>query len=261
MMNKTQLHEELQSMLKTLTEQHDHLSAHKDIIPQPEVDLFLQNVRKLYEFGLILHHRNAMYSLDDLEVKMMERLQTERKALDEKLQALRVEELKKAGAKKNEEIPVPQVTENISFATQNEKQVKSSTTHTEKNNSSSQKGDVNHQYDDKPTLGDSFNDSLSLADKMAMKYASLSVAEKMKYQPIADLKNAIGINEKFLFIQQLFRGNLQQYNEAIEKINLHSDSKNAFTFIQTSFAVIYGWNDNHDSVQAFYELVHRRFMK
>jgi len=46
-----------------------------------------------------------------------------------------------------------------------------------------------------------------------------SIGARMQQHPISNIKEAIGVNEKFLFINELFNGNIQAYNEAIASLN------------------------------------------
>ena len=46
-----------------------------------------------------------------------------------------------------------------------------------------------------------------------------TVADKLSRQPIKDLKSAIGLNQKFLFMNDLFEGENELFNNAINKIN------------------------------------------
>ncbi len=46
-----------------------------------------------------------------------------------------------------------------------------------------------------------------------------SIVENLTNRPLADLRAAIGINEKFLFVNELFGGSLQEYNQAIQALN------------------------------------------
>ena len=67
---------------------------------------------------------------------------------------------------------------------------------------------------------DLFTDSaeVSIGDRLGDK-GDASVASKMQKSQITDLKQAIGINEKFLFINELFNGDLGRYNKAIDEFN------------------------------------------
>jgi len=67
---------------------------------------------------------------------------------------------------------------------------------------------------------DLFTDSaeVSIGDKLG-DGGDASIASKMQKSQIKDLKQAIGINEKFLFINELFNGDLGRYNKTIEEFN------------------------------------------
>lgn len=58
----------------------------------------------------------------------------------------------------------------------------------------------------------------TVVDKIAEGKNEVSVADKMQKNKIQGLKSAIGINEKFFFINELFEGNMKDYNEAIDKL-------------------------------------------
>ena len=53
----------------------------------------------------------------------------------------------------------------------------------------------------------------------------------MQRNAIKDLKAAIGINEKFLFINELFKGNMKEYNDSIFKLNEYKSLEEAVQFL------------------------------
>src|ERR1051325_1170887 len=58
-----------------------------------------------------------------------------------------------------------------------------------------------------------------------------SVAEKISHKKISDLKSVIGINEKFQFINELFDGNMKEYNVALDQINNFSSLGEAVNYL------------------------------
>ena len=46
-----------------------------------------------------------------------------------------------------------------------------------------------------------------------------SLAAKLQQNPVRDLKSVIGINDKFLFVNELFGGSMEKYNKSIENLN------------------------------------------
>jgi hypothetical protein len=113
-------------------------------------------------------------------------------------------------------------------------------------------------FQDTPTLSDNFEDELSLHEHIAGKSSGQTVSEHLHRKPVRDLKAAIGINEKFLFINRLFDGNLHDYSEAIEKLNGMNELASAKQFV-AELAGRFSWEDTSDPVKSFTELVERRF--
>ncbi len=87
----------------------------------------------------------------------------------------------------------------------------------------------------------------------------LSLAERMQKTRIEDLKNAIGLNQKFLFMNFLFEGENNSYNDAIEKLNVMHSVDEARQYIR-ELAYIYTWNFEDENVILFTEFAERRFL-
>ncbi|WP_406825794.1 hypothetical protein [Pedobacter sp. KACC 23697] len=79
--------------------------------------------------------------------------------------------------------------------------------------------------------------------------------------PIADLKQAINLNEKLLFIKDLFNGYNLAYSEVIDIINKMSSFEAADSFLQNNYAAKNNWASKQATVDQFYELLNRRFSK
>ncbi|RYD79150.1 MAG: hypothetical protein EOP55_05445 [Sphingobacteriales bacterium] len=79
--------------------------------------------------------------------------------------------------------------------------------------------------------------------------------------PVSDLKQAINLNEKLLFIKDLFSGYNMAYSEALDIVNKMPDFETADRFLQTNYASKYNWAAKQGTVDQFYELLNRRFSK
>jgi len=79
--------------------------------------------------------------------------------------------------------------------------------------------------------------------------------------PIADLKQAISLNEKLLFIKDLFNGYNLAYSEAIDIVNKMNSFEAADGFLQNNYAAKNNWAAKQGTVDQFYELLNRRFSK
>lgn len=76
---------------------------------------------------------------------------------------------------------------------------------------------------------------------------------------ITDLKQAINLNEKLLYIKDLFNGYNLAYAEAIELINKMPDFTSADNFLRNNYAVKNNWAAKQTTVDKFYDLLNQRF--
>jgi len=97
----------------------------------------------------------------------------------------------------------------------------------------------------------------SLNDKL--KEQKKEVAHVLKETPVKDLRKAIGINDRFLFVSELFRGDDAMYERSIKTINSFHVLSEAEYWINRELKVKLGWDDEKETVQHFYHLVKRRF--
>lgn len=97
----------------------------------------------------------------------------------------------------------------------------------------------------------------SLNDKL--KQSKIELSELLTEAPVRDLKKAIGINDRFLFINELFRGDEAMYERSIKTINNFSIFPEAQYWIQRELKLKIGWNDTDPVVKQFDQLVKRRF--
>jgi hypothetical protein len=97
----------------------------------------------------------------------------------------------------------------------------------------------------------------SLNDRL--KQEKTEVAHALKESPIRDLRKGIGINDRFTFVNELFRGDEAMYERSIKTINGFHILSEAEYWINRELKFKLGWNDSKETVQHFYQLVRRRF--
>lgn len=101
------------------------------------------------------------------------------------------------------------------------------------------------------------NAGSTLADRLK-EGQEMRIADKFQDNKVGDLRTTIGINDKFLFINELFEGNMRIYDEAIQKLN------SSLTIAQTDMLlldlkIVYNWDGESPTVKKFVELVRRKF--
>lgn len=97
----------------------------------------------------------------------------------------------------------------------------------------------------------------SMNDKL--KQHSVEVAEVLTREPVRDLKKAIGINDRFVFVNELFRGDEVMYERSIKTINSFHVLQEAEFWMERELKLKLGWDDSKDVVRHFIQLVRRRF--
>lgn len=106
--------------------------------------------------------------------------------------------------------------------------------------------------------GSADGEETSLNDKLKLN-GSNELMNRLQEEPIRDLKKAIGINDRYLFINELFRGDETMYERSIKTINGFSIYPEAAYWIQREMKFKLGWDDNNATVKHFNQLVKRRF--
>jgi len=85
------------------------------------------------------------------------------------------------------------------------------------------------------------------------------LSHKLTEAGIKDLRKAIGINDRFLFISELFRGDEAMYERSIKTINSFSIFPEAEYWIRRELKTKLGWIATDTTVMHFDQLVKRRF--
>ncbi|MBK8521554.1 MAG: hypothetical protein WAT20_05690 [Ferruginibacter sp.] len=101
------------------------------------------------------------------------------------------------------------------------------------------------------------NNHASINEKL--KQSKIDLGDTLTEVPIRDLRKAIGVNDRFLFINELFRGDEVAYERSIKTINSFTIFAEAEYWIQRELKVKNGWNSNNEMVAQFFQLVKRRF--
>ncbi len=101
------------------------------------------------------------------------------------------------------------------------------------------------------------NGKSSLNDKLKTDIADLK--STLNDTPVRDLKKAIGVNDRYVFINQLFRGDEVMYERSLKTINAFRILPEAEYWMERELKVKLGWDENRDATRQFYQLVKRRF--
>ncbi|HEY0244071.1 MAG TPA: hypothetical protein VGC01_00785, partial [Mucilaginibacter sp.] len=89
--------------------------------------------------------------------------------------------------------------------------------------------------------------------------AQLSNKAEAGPQPISDLKSAITLNDKLLYVKDLFNGYSLAYSEAVDLLNRFTTFEEADSFLKKNYSVKNKWEDKPQTSEKFYALLKRRY--
>lgn len=81
-----------------------------------------------------------------------------------------------------------------------------------------------------------------------------AVSDMAHKTPVSDLRDAIGLNDKFLLIRDLFDGDAGACDAAIDTLNGFADLDDCMIYIAENYA----WNPNSDGARLLVELIERK---
>ncbi len=113
------------------------------------------------------------------------------------------------------------------------------------------------QYKMGKEVNEAVEQQQSLNDRL--KKNRTEVMHAIKDTPIKDLRKGIGINDRFVFINELFRGDEAMYERSIKTINSFNIYQEAEYWMNRELKIKLGWDDTREIVDHFYNLVRRRF--
>ncbi|ALD21771.1 hypothetical protein [Hymenobacter sp. DG25A] len=96
-----------------------------------------------------------------------------------------------------------------------------------------------------------------LSETLRTERTAATLAEKAP--KVESLREAISINQRFGFINELFNGENMEYHAAIQKLDAMPDAATARRFVQEDLAQQYGWVRKEEHVNKLLRLIDRKF--
>ena len=87
-----------------------------------------------------------------------------------------------------------------------------------------------------------------------MKVPSLREPTRSAHSATTSLRDAIGINDKFLLIRDLFAGDDHEYEKAIAKLDSFDNLDDCLIYIAENYA----WNPNSEGAKFMMQLLERK---
>jgi CTP:phosphocholine cytidylyltransferase-like protein len=117
------------------------------------------------------------------------------------------------------------------------------------------KGEPKSPEHSKAILADRFTSGGALVDKMQTEKKEEVISSVMKSKPVSDIAAAIGINDRFYFIRELFSGDALAYNDTIKRLNAAASLGEAMRILDESTVM----GSDPAAQSSFVDVVRRKF--
>ena len=232
-MNKDIIKEEIKWLLEAINEQYATITGHRERIPQIEFDILMDNLRKFYE------NLHMLKRMDDPHFSYEKKVQSHEASRPATPAPAEVKVQQPSRPQFSTPVARPQPAPAAAPPVRHEPQAVLK--------KQPQDGEIN------------------LFDVAEMSMNSrLKEARERTFSPrvppgrIENLKTAIIINDKFMFINELFEGNLREYNDTIETLNGFQTIDQAADYLDLMRKKNF-WNTGSVAFKKLKELVERRF--
>lgn len=268
-MNNKLIKQQISSLLETLQEQYDAIKNNEEQIPRIEIDILLNNTRQLYEALLQLNKAGSAEIVlskaePAIDIKTPEKvieIKAEKAITEEiidepKLKYDEVEAVSEITKQQTVTVEKPVREENITTVVEQKIVEERAKVISKTTKPSLKSGNL---FEEVAVIADKFEEKITIHDKISKTKEDKSWAEKLQNLPLQDLKKSIGINEKFKFVNELFDGSLQNYNESIDFLSNCKAFAEAENYLKQILAPKYDWKKESGVYQSLLFLVQRKF--
>jgi hypothetical protein len=117
------------------------------------------------------------------------------------------------------------------------------------------------QNEEKSTKSDFVSDRFrtskrSINEELASKAKSNEKPSGLKSNPMASIMSAMGLNEKFEIINELFGGDKEKFEQTMQELNMAGSFVEAYNYLNTTF----NWDMDNTYVQRILELIRRKLI-
>jgi hypothetical protein len=242
------LHQQILLQTERLRDIHRSLMTHSTPVPAAEMEILLQEIRNLYNLALQLNNENALQLLNEVQLAVTQSLPASSKSVLQQspepttVSEVKSEEIQKIKTENIVAEDLPPVTAKSDEPVAEKKRIVA---------------DIHEMFHDTPTLANKFSDHQTIAEKIAVNGTTTRISDQLR-TPVKDIKAAIGINEKFQFINNLFNGDAKKYHTAVDQLNASPDGATAMNYIK-DLSDSNNWESHAASAKSFIEIIERRF--
>lgn len=210
-MNNKSVNQSIQELLKELQHLFGELKNDLKGTSQLELDLMKEKIRRIYD------------DLSDIEINKPVKEDKETEPISPPITEQTIE-------KQQEPKEVTELVLEIGDESQREVEMIDPEKKEEKEPSAPK---PKHMLDlfEEPNNNVKNDDHKSIGEKIAENKSIESIGEAIQSKKILNLKLAIGINEKFFFLNELFEGKMNEYNKTIDQLDQKESFKDAMEYL------------------------------
>ncbi|RKF35200.1 hypothetical protein BCY89_09775 [Sphingobacterium siyangense] len=119
--------------------------------------------------------------------------------------------------------------------------------------------EINTVIEEAPARPLTLNEIISQQKQAGVQNRVYQVNQSGHSDKLTDIKAGISLNDKLLFIKDLFNGYSLAYSEAVELLNRFTSYAEADAFLQTNYAIKNKWADKPHTVEKLYDVLRRRY--
>lgn len=119
--------------------------------------------------------------------------------------------------------------------------------------------EINAVVEEVPARPLTLNEIISQQKQAGVQNRVYQVNQSGSSDKLTDIKAGISLNDKLLFIKDLFNGYSLAYSEAVELLNRFTSYAEADAFLQTNYAIKNKWADKPHTVEKLYDVLRRRY--
>ncbi len=215
-------------------------------IPGIDIDLALQKMRNVYELMLMVKQESTGNPVLKSPVAETVKTPEASKAPEPKITPPAQDKPAQAVVDEQQPAPAAEILSGVAKAPEPEKITEPAETVVKPVKEKKEPKTLADQFQGAPTLHE------RLHQKMAKEEDTLSHAK-----PVKNLMEAIGINDRYTFVRELFNGDNAKFESAIHFLNEAASFNDAYNYM----IMYFNWDMDSEPVQLLLDIIRRKFIK
>ena len=263
-MKKEKLIKEISNELKSAKTLIKRVREHDDNVHRLDIDMLLEKTRSIYDKLIQLDALIIPFEVDlpgqavsEPEVEKLPVAEVEEKEKEEAPPVTESTVEEKSVTEEVVEESLPVVEDSLEKEPPEEVVVTKESEPVETEPEEEMKDDATEGEEEKSTI-DLFSTAEPTVSDKYSEQEIVTVADKINKEGHNELREAIGINEKFLFINELFNGDMSKYNKVIDELDELTTLEGVKTYL-LEVKIQKQWADDNPAFVKLSELLNRKF--